>query len=420
MSAIRPAQGLSTMDVTSNPANGAITTTSMPDNVLGVKSYDSFYIDRQEGFSFPDMESLMISVPEATIWYNTPNIFSQDYTSSGILKNNVLQITYWENRDLTTAEYNGLDQYGRPLYQDRQNGSLVPYQRALVLELSEGLYSVDLINQRLTEFLVAQDVPCTTGENSIDATSSQIVSFLINDENGTISIYLQHQPVPSTSFPLPIETNMVSLTLGPQSPYEMLGFAQGTYAFTTTAGLLPNDQYVYNASKTAAVNRTQYYYINSNIVDAGLPINGQGGYVIGRVQIKQGTQIGSQISYEGINKRYVNADALLNGQGKARKQVRFWLTNQNGKPVHTMGEFWTCRIDFDGIYKSHNVPHAGLETKKESSQTLIEPVQPRYDMNSLEAQRKMSSNRSTTPTIQSGLGKRSAPFLAGPQKYPRF
>jgi hypothetical protein len=342
-----------TLIVSSREEDGAKVASRYNIGAAGIVSNDEFTITREENFDFRQYDQLFVSVPTATIWYNTPNIYARDYPNADRTRNNQLVFKYWESRDLGAAIYDGLDDAGssNPAY---PVGGRV---RTITFNIPEGLYNLDLLNQSMNDYFVQQLVPSYSGVIGIYGVSDQIVFFEGNSADSKVVVHLQK---PSSTFPndIPLGTIVTSINFTALSPNDLLGvniqendkiemLTVASSDITKTSE--PQESLISILPKQAKFNTTEYYYINSNIVDAGIPVNGKGGSVICMVTIDKDQQIGTQIKHNDYNKQYIDATSITRGQ--PRKELAFWLTDQFGKRVNTMGEDWSCRIDFEGTLK---------------------------------------------------------------------
>lgn len=344
-----------TLIVSSREEDGAIITSPYNLSSSNIVSNDSFTIRRSEGFNFSQYEELFLSVPTATLWYNTPNVFATDYPAAGSLRNNQLIIKYWESRNLGGAAYDGYDDAG-PSHPEYKTETIIVgvyitgRVRTITCNLPEGLYNLDSMNSYLNNYLNKQLVPNHSGTTGIYGISDQLVYFEGNPSDSKIDVHLQK---PSSNFVgVPIGTIITGVYFNSISPNNLLGIeligGEAQYEMVTTADLIL-DTFTATLPNVARFNITEYYYINSNIVDSGIPVNGQSGYVICMVQIGNDQEIGTQIQHKDFCKQYIDATSIT--VGAPRKELSFWLTDQTGKRVNTMGEDWSCRIDFEGTLK---------------------------------------------------------------------
>jgi hypothetical protein len=93
------------------------------------------------------------------------------------------------------------------------------------------------------------------------------------------------------------------------------------------------------APNEARFNRIVNYYITSNLLSDGIPINNKSSGVISEVPID--VRVGSLITYVPLNPMRVDCSDLI-GQGK--QLISFGLVDQLGREVSTAGESWSLGI----------------------------------------------------------------------------
>jgi len=110
----------------------------------------------------------------------------------------------------------------------------------------------------------------------------------------------------------------------------------------TTTGPSPINSVIFGDTQ-AEFNVVNQYYINTDLVHTGLPVNSNQSNVICVVYID--VPPGSQINFQPQVPQIVNADELIGG---TRTNIRFFLTDQLGRLVNTVGEKWSfiCTIRY--------------------------------------------------------------------------
>ena len=90
------------------------------------------------------------------------------------------------------------------------------------------------------------------------------------------------------------------------------------------------------SDSAAAFNRVDGYYVKSNIVSGGLPINSTTTGIVASIPITVGP--GQVINYEPTNPVWVDASDLI---GRGRQNLSFGLIDQLGRPTPTAGEVYS-------------------------------------------------------------------------------
>lgn len=103
----------------------------------------------------------------------------------------------------------------------------------------------------------------------------------------------------------------------------------------TITGPQPVNTVVFGDTQ-AEFNVVNQYYINTNLVNTGIPLNSKMSNVLSVVYID--VPPGSQINYQPFIPQIIDASELI---GAKRTNFRFWLTDQKGRYVDTVGEVWS-------------------------------------------------------------------------------
>lgn len=117
------------------------------------------------------------------------------------------------------------------------------------------------------------------------------------------------------------------------TPREILGFNSqvvGPFASVPREVLADN---------VAGFNSVNYFVIHSDLVTKGLRLNDKYDQAISTVLITAAP--GSQIVSAPFNPPRLDASELA---GTLRSQLRFYLTDDQNRPVNTNGEYWSARI----------------------------------------------------------------------------
>jgi len=109
----------------------------------------------------------------------------------------------------------------------------------------------------------------------------------------------------------------------------------------------------YTSDTIATFNRINSFYVKSNLVNQGLPLNGTPGNIIAQIPITAAP--GSQINYSPQNVISVGARNLI---GKTMQSVTFTLLDDKLRNVNTLGEYWsiTLHIHMQLLLSDSNLP----------------------------------------------------------------
>lgn len=362
-------QYLQSIEVTSDPTKDARPNSQYNPTVSGLKSYDDFYFTYSQGLDFRGCSSLGASINAASIWYNTPNIYETNVPTINVTQNNLIEFWYWEIRDLTN-----LATYPQPL----TNRVDSFHWRHLIFTIPTGFYTVDTLNALLNDYMNKESVQSKSGKTDYDMTD-QIFYFESRSYDSKINLVLQAPQDDATTPPyggspgIPTPTQRLTLPwdfkdhtyvyvkLSASSPRDLLGFKSGTELnqrdsknviqddrgfnlYNTTTLYMDGKQTLrFTGENRANFNTITHYYIHSDITNRGIPINGKEGQVVAKIPIPADLDPGSQLNYVEHVPRVFDASVLKNNQST---RFRFWITDQNFRPVHTMGTTWSCRVDF--------------------------------------------------------------------------
>ena len=112
-----------------------------------------------------------------------------------------------------------------------------------------------------------------------------------------------------------------------------IGLLLGFGNVVITAAVAGENEYSENA---ASFNRVDGYYVRSNIVSGGLPVNSTTTGIIASIPITVGP--GQVINYEPTNPVWVDASDLI---GRGRQNRSFGLIDQLSRPTPTAGEVYS-------------------------------------------------------------------------------
>ncbi len=177
-----------------------------------------------------------------------------------------------------------------------------------------GLYDLPALQAAIRALMVAQGVPSAYASNNF---------ALIADQSTAHTQVLLTQPGDS------INVGDVG------SCFQLCGFNTGDPPATPILTTSPDK---------ANFNTVNYFFIHSSLSPRGVMFNGKRDGIIAKVLIDVGP--GSQIDFAPFNPPVCPADELA---GSFVSVARFWLTDQNLRPVNTFGETWSVgmTISFD-------------------------------------------------------------------------
>lgn len=115
--------------------------------------------------------------------------------------------------------------------------------------------------------------------------------------------------------------------------WQIFGFTLGS----TTGPVIANT--VVFGNTQAEFNILNQYLIQSDLVHTGIPVNSNQTNVLTTVYID--VPPGTQLNFQPQQPQICNADELIGG---TRTNFRFFLTDQNNRPIDTFGEFWSFII----------------------------------------------------------------------------
>ena len=195
--------------------------------------------------------------------------------------------------------------FGNNMFYFSQAGT--PY----VVTIADGLYSLPQLNNYLSRFFVNNGLQ----KNQIvfsgdDSTQKSIITF---NFVGTQIDFTQPNTIRSI-----LGFNSQLLPAGGPSTIQGENYVSDTIA---------------------TFNRINFFYVKSNLVNSGLPLNGTPGNIIAQIPIT--ATPGSQINYSPQNVISINARTL---SGNSFQSIRMSLLDDQLRPVNTLGEFWSITL----------------------------------------------------------------------------
>jgi hypothetical protein len=183
----------------------------------------------------------------------------------------------------------------------------------------DGLWDLDDMNAWLEYTFIRNELPKDL--------------FVIVDNNSTqkVSIKMNYKHI------------VIDFTI-PGSCLDVLGFWDeynaDTDTYTSTREIfsdLEGDSEL--ALKDARFNRTEYYFISSNLTMEGIPVNNRATGVIAEIPINE--RVGSLINHIPTNPLRVDISDLI---GQSKQNLIFSLTDQIGREISTAGEYWSLAM----------------------------------------------------------------------------
>ena len=241
-----------------------------------------FQVQLETPFAIPsDSIYASLEVVSTKVWNVSPNI-------SALIGNNKLYFTY--------AGYN------------------------FTIQFPDGLYGIDELNKHLSIYF-----------NDSVILPNDLFLFSENPSTQKVSIQINYLGV------------MINFQF-PNSCIDVLGFYtthdEINDIFTSTIVL---DSVVAGASfvapNQARFNRIVNYYITSNLLSDGIPINSKSMGIIAEIPINVG--VGSLVNYLPTNPLKIDCSDLI---GQSKQLVSFALLDQEGRDVETSGEDFSLTI----------------------------------------------------------------------------
>lgn len=289
----------------SNPANGAVNITSKGDR---------FEIIMNPPLLVPlDAENVEVSVPQATVWYNTPNMFAES--------NKFGLICYHPNHN-TNSTFLNLD-----------------------IVMPPGMYTgIDEFNERFREVLEAatQALPFTNSTYSWEGLDLPI-TFEADSQTGRTIVKFRKEPVPDPFGPASVVVFGVPDSIAP-----FLGFEDGIDLISQNTISATGDKLSFLATKPAKINAVNSYFIHTDLVTTGISVNGSAKQVVSQIPILV-SGLGQQIKYLPPVPSVSQAPFLA---GNTKTSILCWLTNEANEPVDTQGEYWDFRLRITYWYAS--------------------------------------------------------------------
>lgn len=196
----------------------------------------------------------------------------------------------------------------------------VPY----IVTITDGLYSLPQLNAYLGRFFVNNGQPknliVLTGD---DSTQKSVITF--NFVNTQIDF---------------TQANTIRTVLGFNSQL-----------VPPVPSVIQGENYT--SDNIAVFNRINSFYVKSNLVNCGLPLNGTPGNIIAQIPIT--ATPGSQINYSPQNVISISARNLI---GNTMQSVTMTLLDDQLRSVNTLGEYWsiTLHLHMQYLLSTVNLP----------------------------------------------------------------
>jgi len=289
----------------SNPANGAVNVTSKGDR---------FEIIMNPPLLIPlDAENVQVSVPQATVWYNTPNMFAAS------------------------------NSFALQCYHPNHNNPSFLLQ--LLIVMPPGMYAgIDQVNDTFRQELET----ATQALSFTDATYSWEgfelpVSFAIDPITGKTLVQFRENPIPNPAGPASSVNFAVENSIAP-----FLGFESGATLTSINLVNSANNVLEFLAPNAAKINSVNSYFIHTDLVTTGISVNGSAKQVVSQIPILV-SGLGQQIKYLPPVPSVSQAPFLA---GNTKTSILCWLTNEANEPVDTQGEYWDFRLRITYWYAS--------------------------------------------------------------------
>ena len=242
---------------------------SDPESRNTINNGSEFTVDFDSPLEIPRLaKNVSVGVPQATVWFTTPNIVEG------------------QNRIYLTGSVSD------------------------ILTIPAGLYSVDLLQEKIKQLL--QDDADKMDFGSNDATNR--VTFTFNEAG-------------------------FKLEFKEDSP-QILGFSIGEYEPQPNENGEFNYPNTIEAPNKATFNTLDYFLIHCDIVENGIQFNDFFNSIVAKVPIN--TSPGRQVNYQPVHILRSKAQSLAE---QPKTKLRFWLTDQNNKAIDTFGESWSVVIN---------------------------------------------------------------------------
>jgi len=195
------------------------------------------------------------------------------------------------------------------------------------IENPEGLYGIEELNAAMSIFFVQNGLPSSDIPDVLDL-------FEITEDGATQKVS--------------IKFNFAGVTIDftkPNSCIDVLGFytvhdiAGDTFTSSEIISSTTPGESV-RAPNEARFNRVVNYYIQSNLLSDGIPINSSSSGIITEVPILN-VKVGSLINYTPSNPLRVDCSDLI---GQSKQLISFALVDQIGREVSTSAEEWSLAI----------------------------------------------------------------------------
>jgi hypothetical protein len=188
------------------------------------------------------------------------------------------------------------------------------------IELPDGLYGIDELNMFLKIYF---------GRNAV--LPNDLFELEENGATQKVSIKFNYVGVS-------IDFTKLNSCIDVLGFYTVFDEKNGTFSSTSVITSDVKGESII-APNEARFNRIVNYYITSNLLSDGIPINNRSSGIISEIPID--VRVGSMITYVPLNPMRVDCSDLI-GQGK--QLVSFGLVDQLGREVSTSNEEWSLGI----------------------------------------------------------------------------
>jgi hypothetical protein len=245
-----------------------------------------------------DAVNVTCELAEATVWWTMPNIITYEYRTG---------VQYPNKPDNNNFHIS----YGT-------GGSL----QAWHLRIPQGLYDITQFNAIVHKLLDEEGAPTFTDSQNRDR---YLVDFI--GDGPTQKVILSFN-APNVSIDMTQDN----------TPNVLLGLEKEVYS-SPLGSYTPDNPYQIVAPNTADFNHVDSLFVHSNLVQQGIRFNNRYNQSIAKVLID--VKPGSLIVYRPFNPAKSTAQHLA---GSSISILEFWLTDQNGQFVDTLGNDWGARV----------------------------------------------------------------------------
>lgn len=271
----------------SDPTNGALDVSNIGDEFRVRFTDGALHVPREA-------INVEVSVPSASIWYNTPNV--QITNTDGQVKNNTLIISAKHPSDALPVVYN------------------IELPKMLVSDISQ------------IQAIIMKQI----NEQALSSWAVLGPPVIFSQDAATFRIIMTLPAYATPSFVDLRATDSVS---------NLLGFDKQVYFNNSNIGGSPTTVVIPGA-RVPAFDNVNSYLIHCDMIQAGILINGISSQTVAQVPIDV-EKAGFQIQFKEPIPPVTQAPHIA---GSRRDVIRCWLTNERNTRVDTDGQRWSFRL----------------------------------------------------------------------------